>query len=303
MINRIGFMQGRLSARVNGMIQAFPWRDWESEFAAAAAIDLNLMEWTLDQDRLYENPLMTAEGQEKIRALCRQHDVSIPSLTGDCFMQSPFWKVSGHARLDLQADFLEISRACSEVGIRMMVVPLVDKGRLDTAAQEDILVKFLLEQQPFLAENNLQVIFESDYAPTELARLIGRLPADRFGINYDVGNSAALGFNPLEEFAAFGARVVNVHIKDRMLGGTTVPLTTGAADFDALFAELSGHNYQGNFILQTARAVDDNHLEALRRYRDMTRRWIQHYGLGESKSDHSSSQLPSHQRRVLNHAA
>ena len=55
-------MQGRLCERVHGKIQAFPWRDWENEFPAAAAIDLHLMEWTLDQERLYENPLMTADG-------------------------------------------------------------------------------------------------------------------------------------------------------------------------------------------------------------------------------------------------
>jgi L-ribulose-5-phosphate 3-epimerase len=65
----------------------------------------------------------------------------------------------------------------------------------------------------------LQVIFECDFTPVEMARFIARLPAEWFGINYDIGNSAALGFNPTEEFAAYGARVVNVHIKDRVLGG------------------------------------------------------------------------------------
>jgi len=275
----IGFMQGRLCERVNGEIQAFPWRDWKNEFPAAAAIDLHLMEWTLDQMRLYENPLMTADGQEKIRGLCQQYDVTIPSLTGDCFMQAPFWKTSGQARTDLQSDFLAIGRACAAVGIRMMVVPLVDNGRLETVEQEDVLTDFLLAQQPFLIEHQLQVIFESDFTPPELARFIARLPAERFGINYDIGNSAALGFNPAEEFAAYGARVVNVHVKDRVLGGTTVPLTTGCADFDAVFSALAQQNYQGNFILQTARAADSNHSEVLGSYRDMTQQWMQQYGL------------------------
>jgi L-ribulose-5-phosphate 3-epimerase len=283
MTHQIGFMQGRLCERVDGKIQAFPWRDWESEFSAAAAIDLHLIEWTLDQERLYENPLLTVDGQESIRGLCRQYNVSIPSLTGDCFMQAPFWKNNGKARTDLQADFLAIGRSCAAVGIRMVVVPLVDNGRLETAEQENDLVDFLLAQQPFLAEHQLQVIFESDFKPPELARLIARLPAERFGINYDIGNSAALGFNPAEEFAAYGARVVNVHVKDRVLGGTTVPLKTGSADFDAVFAALAQKNYQGNFILQTARAVDGNHTEVLRSYRDMTQQWMQQYGLAADK--------------------
>jgi L-ribulose-5-phosphate 3-epimerase len=279
MKERMGFMQGRLCACVDGKIQAFPWNDWESEFPVAAAIDLHLMEWTLDQKRLYENPLMTTDGQEKIRKLCLKHDLAIPSLTGDCFMQAPFWKVEGQVRSDLQADFIAISHACAAVGIRMIVVPLVDNGRLETAEQENVLVDFLLAQQSFLFKHNLRVIFESDFTPAELARFIAHLPAEQFGINYDIGNSAALGFQPAEEFSAYGARVVNVHVKDRPLGGTTVPLRTGAADFDAVFAALAQENYQGNFILQTARAAGGNHSEVLCSYRDMTQNWMQQYGL------------------------
>jgi len=278
---RIGFMQGRLSAQVDGKIQAFPWRDWESEFAAAAAINLHLMEWTLDQERLYENPIMTAVGQERIRKLCQHYDIAIPSLTGDCFMQAPFWKVEGQDRIDLQRDFLAIGHACASVGIRMIVVPLVDNGRLDTLEQENDLINFLLAQKSFLAEHQLQVIFESDFAPHELTRFIARLPADRFGINYDIGNSAAMGFRPTQEFSDYGGRVLNVHVKDRILDGTTVPLGAGSADFEVVFAELSKKNYRGNFILQTARAADGNHAEVLRTYRDMTQKWIQQHGLAE----------------------
>lgn len=279
MMRKIGFMQGRLCERVADKVQAFPWRDWENEFPAAAAIDLHLMEWTLDQARLYENPLMTADGQERIRGLCRNHGISICSLTGDCFMQAPFWKLEGVARTDLQRDFLAIGTACAQVGIQMMVVPLVDNGRLDTAEQEDVLVKFLFEQRSFLDENNLKVIFESDFTPTELARFINRLPAEQFGINYDIGDSAALGFAPDEEFAAYGKRIINVHVKDRVFGGTTVPLQTGNADFDSVFAALSLTGYQGNYILQTARAVDGNDAEVLATYRDMTLLWLKQFGL------------------------
>jgi hexulose-6-phosphate isomerase len=159
----------------------------------------------------------------------------------------------------------------------MMVVPLVDNGRLENMAQEDDLVNFLESQSGFLVAHGLKVLFESDYVPQELARFIARLDSSLFGINYDVGNSAALGFNPQEEFTAYGTRIVNVHIKDRVLGGTTVPLGTGSANFDAVFAALTKVNYQGNFILQTARAVDGNHSSSLSTYRDMTVNWLKRY--------------------------
>lgn len=271
-VNTLGFMQGRLSPLVDGKIQAFPWGSWQQEFPAAQGLGLGVMEWTLDQDRLYQNPLLTPEGQQEIRKLCQVYRMAIPSLTGDCFMQAPFWKATGQERTALEVDFLAIARACATVGIQMIVVPLVDNGRLDEAAQEDAVVEFMLEQADLFRALGLRIIFESDFIPTELARFIARLPAGGFGINYDIGNSAALGFNPVEEFAAYADRIVNVHVKDRILGGTTVPLGTGNADFPTVFGLLRKAGYAGCMIMQTARK-DDDHVGALRQYKAMIDAW------------------------------
>ena len=236
--------------------------------------DFHLIEWTLDQDCLYDNPLLTLDGQAEILALCKLHDFAIPSLTGDCFMQAPFWKAQGVERDALQRDFRAVAVACSTVGISKMVLPLVDNGCLEHVSHEEALVTYLKSQAEFLAENGLLVAFESDLAPSELARFIERLDPTLFGINYDIGNSAALGFNPDDEFAAYGHRIVNVHIKDRVLDGTTVPLGSGSADFETVFAALARVGYNGNYILQTARAPDDDHAGALCRYRDMAVNWL-----------------------------
>ncbi len=273
MDDRIGFMQGRLSPLVDGKIQAFPWEHWESEFPAASKLGLRLMEWTLDQQDLYRNPLMTQQGQGRINELGRQYQLSIPSLTGDCFMQAPFWKASAEEAAALERDFLQICKACQVVGIRQVVVPLVDNGRLENRAQEDRLAQAPSGWYGAYSSLGVQVVFESDFSPQELARFIARLDAGVFGINYDIGNSAAQGWKPQEEFQAYGHRITNVHVKDRKLGGTTVPLGTGDAQFEAVFEELGRLDYRGNFILQTARAADDSHAATLARYRDMTLDW------------------------------
>ena len=270
---RLGFMQGRLSPPVDGKIQAFPWYSWQQEFPAAQSLGLRLMEWTLDQDRLYQNPLLTPQGQQEIRHLCQVHQLAIPTLTGDCFMQAPFWKAGGQDRAALEADFIAIARACANIGIQMIVVPLVDSGRLENEQQEEALLAFMLAQAELFRELGLRIIFESDFAPGELARFIGRLPAADFGVNYDIGNSAALGYKPEEEFAAFGPRIVNVHVKDRVLGGTTVPLGTGNADFPTVFRLLREAAYTGYLIMQTARAMDDDHAGALRQYIGQIEAW------------------------------
>ena len=88
-------MQGRLSPIVNGKIQEFPWNNWQKEFIEASTLGFDLMEWTLDQSCLFDNPLMTKQGQVEINTLSNTYGIKIPSLTGDCFMQAPFWKLYG----------------------------------------------------------------------------------------------------------------------------------------------------------------------------------------------------------------
>ncbi len=266
-------MQGRLCDRIDGKIQAFPWRDWELEFPRAQELGLTLLEWTLDQDRLYENPLTTAAGQARIRELSALHGVRVLSLTGDCFMQAPFYKVEGAEREALLKDLRAILDASQQVGIRYVLVPLVDNGSLQTPEHEAALLEGILPLRQRLADAGMKIVFESDFGPERLAAFIARLPQDAFGINYDIGNSAALGFSPAEEIGSYGRRIDNVHVKDRKLHGTTVPLGTGDADFPAAFGALRKAGYAGHFILQTARADDNDHAGALARYRDMTRAW------------------------------
>lgn len=275
----VGFMQGRLCDRVDGKIQAFPWRDWEQEFATAQRLGVRLMEWTLDQDRLYENPLMTEAGRQRIAELSRAHEVSIHSLTGDCFMQAPFYKAKGDERASLLKDLNAILDAAQSVGIRYVLIPLVDNGSLASDDEEAALLEGLLPLRERLVESGMKIVFESDFPAERLAQLIERFPRDAFGINYDIGNSAALGYRAKDEISSYGARIDNVHVKDRVLGGTTVPLGSGNARFPEVFAALHEAGYRGHFILQTARAEDGDHSGAVAHYRDMTQAW---WGANES---------------------
>ncbi len=269
MKHRIGFMQGRLSKIVDGRIQSFPWDSWREELPMAASIDLNIMEWTLDQERLYDNPLMTDVGKQEIRSFCNLNNVSIPSVTGDCFMQAPFWKEKDpEIRKKLHSDFRAIIEACGQLEMEYVVVPLVDNGRIESIEEENDLIEFLYQELDFLKKTNIKIVFESDFQPSELARLISRLPYEVFGVNYDIGNSAALGFDPEEEFEAYGSRILNVHVKDRILNGNTVPLGEGNADFKTVFSLLKVQNYSANYILQTARAKDEKHMTVLNKYKE-----------------------------------
>ncbi|MDF0497946.1 sugar phosphate isomerase/epimerase family protein [Bradyrhizobium yuanmingense] len=274
-LERIGFMQGRLSALVDGKIQAFPWNEWREEFPRAKALGLTRMEWTIDQERLRENPLMTEPGQQEILTLARENGVRIPSLTGDCFMQAPFWKVDAVVRDALVNDLDLLIAACSRIGIAFIVVPLVDNGKIERENESDTLKRVLIARREQLARQNVKIVFESDLPPRDLARFMEAFPAEVFGINYDSGNSASLGYDSAEEIEAYAPRILNVHVKDRVRGGTTVPLGTGNADLAKTIRLIERSGYRGQYILQTARAGDDDHAGALAKYRDMTVRWIE----------------------------
>jgi|TARA_B100002003_G_scaffold232416_1_gene244249 hexulose-6-phosphate isomerase len=270
----IGFMQGRLSPIVNGKIQAFPWDYWQQEFKIACDNGFRIMEWTLDQDRLYDNPVMTTEGQQEIRELSGQYEISISSLTGDCFMQAPFFKVTGKARESLLLDLKNIITSCGLLGVEFIVFPLVDNGRLENSEQEKSLMDGLSLIEPDLRNYSIKIVFESDFPPDRLKDFIDPFPSDNYGINYDIGNSAAMDFDPKEEIKAYGQRILNVHVKDRLLHGTTVPLGQGNADIPKVLEELDSIGYNKIFILQTARAVDDNHAGVLSQFRNQVIEWI-----------------------------
>jgi len=267
-------MQGRLSSIIDGKIQAFPWTEWQDEFPRAQEIGLSIMEWTLDFKNLKENPLMSKEGRDRISILAKKHNVSIPSLTGDCFMQKPFWKAKNSEAQGLLSIFDSVINACQQLGIKMILIPLVDNGKIENPQQEKILIDACLKYQPYLEKYNMTLMFESDYPPSELFRFINLLPKEQYGINYDIGNSAALGYDPYEEFKNFGNRIINIHVKDRMLNGTTVPLGEGNADFNLVFKLIKEINYNNNFILQTARSYEGNHEGVLLDYKNMVAKWI-----------------------------
>lgn len=277
-ISRIGFMQGRFSPLEEGKIQAFPWQTWQDEFAMARKYRFNLMEWVVAQDRLSENPLMSSSGRTEIKRLMQENNVVIESITCDTYIEEPFYKAAKLYSMQLLEDFKRIIESCVDIGINKIVVPLVDKGSLENNNQEGELFRGMDAIIPLLEDSNAMVVFESDFGPSRLKDFIAKFKPAYFGINYDIGNSASLGYDFKEEVASYGNRIKNVHIKDRKFKGTTVPLGEGDADIVGALGVLHANNYDGNYILQTARANDGDHAGALCRYRDMVDGWFSAMG-------------------------
>ena len=177
-------------------------------------------------------------------------------------MQRPFWKAKSELFFnELINDFKLIINAASSIGINILVIPLVDNGSINSEKEFKILKSTLLSFSEILNQRQIKIAFESDYSPSILKNFISHFDKDLFGINYDSGNSASLGFDPDEEFQEYGERIINVHIKDELFG-TTVRLGEGDTNFKK-FGNINKLNYEGNLILQTARSKNNKHYEEL----------------------------------------
>jgi L-ribulose-5-phosphate 3-epimerase len=255
-LKNFGFMQGRLSPSEKNKIQFFPKKNWKKEFFFAKQIGLKNMEWTLDHKNLYKNPIFTKNGKKKIKELSKKYNITIKSLTGDCFMQKPFWKYKKKSKY-IQ-DLKKIIKACSDLEIKYIIFPLVDNSSIKNKNEEREIVFEFKKLNKFLTRSKVQILFESNYSPKNLKNFIKKFDKKNFGINYDTGNSASFDYDSTNEFKQYGKYIKNIHIKDRVCNGKTIRLGKGNADFKKIFKNIYRIKYNNLLIFQTARSLKKN---------------------------------------------
>ncbi|MBD1167826.1 TIM barrel protein [Pelagibacterales bacterium SAG-MED06] len=261
MIN-LGFMQGRLSKTVNNKIQFFPHTNWENEFKTAKNIGLKYMEWTIDNHKFYKNPLMIPNKSKIVLKLKKKYRIKIHTVTADFFMEDAFFKKKNHKNFFKK--FKLFLHNCKTFGIKIIIIPLVDKSSIKNKYQENLVINFFRNISYLLKKNKIQIAFESDYSPLKLKKFINNFDKILFGINYDIGNSAGLGYNYNEELNAYGNRIINVHIKDKSKDNHTVPLFSGKAMIFDVIRRLRRF-YKGIYIIQSARSKYD-HINMINNY-------------------------------------
>jgi len=266
-MTHIGIMQGRMLPPTDNRIQCFPRDRWADEFALAAQAGMDCIEWIYDLYGADVNPLATDSGLQKLRDLSRQHKVKILSICADYFMDKPLVRASQAEMEDRLQTLYWLMERGRLIGINRMVIPFVDASRIDTQAEFEGVVTLLKRILEETKESGIEIHLETSLAPARFAELLSGLPDARLKVNYDSGNSSSLGYAPRAEFAAYGERVGSVHIKDRLLGASTVPLGTGDADFPALAECLRKVAYKGDFILQVARGASGDEVAWARQNR------------------------------------
>lgn len=274
---KIGIMQGRLTPMKGRGIQFFPFDNWREEFFSAEKIGIDEIEFIFDYENYTENPLWTVEGIEKLRELIKTTGVKVNAICFDYFMRRPFFKNPGNtAILKENKDVLRhILMSMQDLDIRLIEIPLVDASSMKTKSEKLAVKEFLCE---FADEfSDIRFGLETDLPPKEFKSFLQDVGRVNTGANYDSGNSSGLGYDAYEEVTTLRDYIYNIHIKDRVFGGSTVALGTGSADFNRLFSGLKETDYSGSFILQAARGNEGQEQDNIVLQKEFVRKLIEQY--------------------------
>lgn len=252
----IGVMQGRLLPKYKGRFQAHPVGKWAEEFYLARKLGFDCIELIVDLEEIELNPLMSEAGTSELLNTISDSGVVTHSVCADYLMDVPLHAPSTETRSTGLHILSQLIRASVEIGYSLIVIPCVDRSKLEDLDAQLRLVASLREIAPMAADFGVSLALESDLRPSDFALLLDQVGHTAITVNYDIGNSAALGFNHLDEFQSYGRSISDVHIKDRLFQGGSVPLGTGAADIPMVIQCLEEVEYDGPLILQAFRDDD-----------------------------------------------
>jgi len=242
-------MQGRLSPPVAGHYQEFP-KNWEQEFTLIDDLQLSGVEWLITKNSYQNNPIFLALKNKKkysIHSICMDNLVDA-KISEDLFLQKM------------------LDEFCFKIDGKFngyLTIPLLDESDLNDAEKRH---KFCSNIQKIGKKYpNIKFAFETEL-PIDSLQEIVKL-CDNFYVTYDTGNTTSFGLDHRHFITHFAEKIVNVHIKDRTYSAKTVEPLTGDTDFNIIFDSLNSINYNGVFILQTARGEPNKEMQTIQRHK------------------------------------
>ena len=254
----LGILSGRLSAPIKNRMTAFPYKTWKEEFKIANNLGLTSIEWIFEHPNKSLNPICTKRGIKTLRELSAKYKIDINSILAFNFLEDPLFneKLINIKKSKQLINFL--IDQCFNIGIKMIILPLMGKNSIKEKSFQKELIANISDNLDYANKKKIKIIFELDLTPNDYINFIHSINHSAVGINYDIGNSVINGFNPIEEINELNKYILNVHIKDAIKNGYSVPLGEGEADFNQIFSLLKSNNYCGQYIFESARQDSNN---------------------------------------------
>ncbi len=273
----LGVMQGRLLPKYKGRYQAHPIGYWQKEFQLVKNMGLSCIEFILDFNDAELNPLLKLGGLDEIKAVSEATGVVVQTVCADYFMEAPLHSEDPAVGDHSYEIMIQLIHNAALLGVTDIVIPCVDNARLKCEKTIHRFVEKIKFVIPFAERLSINLSLETDLPPRAFCQLLDACNSSRVTVNYDLGNSAALGYDPVEELNAYGNKISDIHIKDRIFDGGPVVLGQGSANFDSFFATLKELNYVGPFIMQAYR--DDEGVEVFKKQLAWIKPYLEDFGI------------------------
>ena len=245
-------MQGRLLPPINGCIQEFPYDNWQVEFPFLKQVELLGVEWLITKNHFLNNPVMV--NPHKLQ------DFPISSVCLDVLVDERI----------IEEEFLynTLHVFCERVKnteINTITIPLLEDSSLENDIKRKafcVLIAPIADKYP-----NMNFSFEAELCKEKLEEIESL--RKNFFVTYDTGNITSCKLDHSEYIRHFKDKINNVHLKDRTFDARTVKPLTGDTDFDTIFRTLKEVNFEGTFVLQTAREEAGKELDTVTRHKQI----------------------------------
>ena len=251
-MRKISIVQGRLSKRIEGMIQAFPYKSWQEEFKFANKLGYDGIELIYEDTR---NPLFTKKYSSKILELSKLYRVELSSISCDYSMHYPLF---GKTQKNTIKIIKKIINQCSKLQIPRLGISFEDNSSIKNSTDAKSAIESLKKIMIVAEKKKIFVTLETDLNSANIITLLKKVNSKFLKINFDLGNSCAQGEDTINSIFLLKKYIHSIHIKDRtLLFGQTVKLGSGDVDFKKCFNALKKINFRGYITIQGARSKND----------------------------------------------
>lgn len=188
------------------------------------------LDWS-DPDWAQPGGRLAPDNRPTIRRAAAEAGVEIPSVAAH------FLSRGGITLEETEAFGLEVIRTgielCVDLGARYLLVPFFSAAEIKGIATVSRLVKNLQQLAPDAEAAGVILAIEHTMPAELTAEVLDNVDSSNIGNYWDMGNSMALGADPLEEIAHLGSRIARVHAKEYHQGSDS-PGSRYALHFDGL---------------------------------------------------------------------
>jgi len=243
--NKVGIVQGRLTAAPKARLQFFP-KNWRNEFAIAQSSKIDFIEFFSERIINKKNPIWNDKDLNEYIKLAKKNKLKILNFCDDHIIQNSILKKTTIKYLKI------LIKQCGKLKIKNIIFPMYSKSELTNLNWKKYIKVFKLLGN-FANRFNISILIESDISSKYFKNLKNKIKIKNFYFLFDTGNRVITQSNIYQDIIEFNKDIKHIHIKDKNKNKKNVILGEGMVDFELIFKKLKKIKFKGNFTIESVR--------------------------------------------------